>query len=329
MLEALVRAYVDLGMPVGSRTILQREGFDCSPATVRTVLATLEEKGYVRQPHTSAGRLPTTKGYRHFVQDALARSPEPTGEEAAALRRQIESTLREVGVDEIHGQLAEILGDVSSQLGVVLAPSFASAVFQRVELVRLAEHRLLLVAAISRGPVRSLVIEVGSSVSQGDLSAVARLLNERLAGISMADVRAMVRERVRSAAIGNPQLLRVVVDEIEAMAPRTGEELHVAGTRNICVQPEFRDSLDVAGLLDLLEHKESLASLLSERQGIVVTIGEENRVQEMRLCSLVTASYDAHGSVGVIGIIGPTRMPYDRVLGLVHYAAARVAELES
>jgi len=329
VLEALVRAYVALEAPVGSKVLLQREALDCSPATIRKALGTLEEKGFVHQPHTSAGRLPTTRGYRLYVEDSLDTSGGSSAEEMAALRHRVEDKLRQVDADEIHGQLAEILGDVSNQLGLVLAPSFEQGVFQRLELVRLAECRLLLVATLSRGPVRSLVIEVGSSVSHGDLAAVAQLLNERLGGLSMSDIGATVRERVRSATVGNPQLLRVVVEEIESLTARTGEELHVAGARNICVQPEFRDSLDVAGLLELIERKEALASLLAERQGMVVTIGEENGVQEMRLCSMVTASYDVAGAVGVIGVIGPTRMPYDRVVSLVNYAASRAAELES
>jgi len=329
VLEALVRAYVAQGTPVGSMALLQREAFDCSPATIRKVLGSLEEKGYVHQPHTSAGRLPTTRGYRFYVEDSLDAFSDRVSEQMVLLRHQIEEKLREVNADEIHGQLAEILGDVSNQLGLVLAPSFEQGRFHRLELVRLAEHRLLLVATLSRGPVRSLVVEVGSSVSHSDLTAVGQLLNERLAGLTMSDIGATVRERVRTASVGNPQLLRVVVEEIESLTARTGEELHVAGARNICVQPEFRDSMDMAGLLGLLERKEALASLLWERQGMVVTIGEENGVQEMRLCSMVTASYDVDGALGIIGIIGPTRMPYERVVGLVNYTASRLAELES
>lgn len=329
VLEALVRAYVALGTPVGSKALLQREALDCSPATIRKALGSLEEKGYVHQPHTSAGRLPTTRGYRLYVEGSLDAFGGRAPEEMAVLRHRVEDKLRQVDADEIHGQLAEILGDVSNQLGLVLAPSFEQGVFKGLELVRLAEYRLLLVATLSRGPVRSLVIEVGSAVSHRDLAAVAQLLNERLGGLSMSDIGATVRERMRSAQVGNPQLLRVVVEEIESLTARTGDELHVAGARNICVQPEFRNSLDVAGLLGLLERKEALASLLSERQGVVVTIGEENGVQEMRLCSMVTASYDVEGAQGVIGVIGPTRMPYDRVVGLVNYAASRAAELDS
>ena len=155
-------------------------------------------------------------------------------------------------------------------------------------------------------------------------------LNERLTGLTMAQVRETVRERIGTMAAGiQPELLRVVIDEIEALAASDGPTLHVAGARHICAQPEFRDSLDVAELFDLVEHRDELAGLLSDREGVVVTIGEEHDRQELRLCGLVTASYQVRGAVGIIGVMGPTRMPYDRVLALVNYTASRAPELVS
>ena len=143
------------------------------------------------------------------------------------------------------------------------------------------------------------------------------------------EVFAAVRERVGDMACGAPELLRVVVDEIEALSQRPVVDVHVSGAHNICVQPEFRDALDVASVLELLEHKQVLAQLLAGRRGVVVTIGDENDRRELRLCSLVTASYDVAGSQGVIGVMGPTRMPYERVVALVDYAASRAAQLSA
>lgn len=328
VLAALVRAHVELGTPVGSAGLLERERYDLSPATIRKILANLEERGYVRQPHTSAGRVPTNKAYRLYATQALD-GQVAEANEVVAVRRRIEAKLQQVSADEIHGQLAEIIGDVSMQLGLVLAPRFARVRLERLELLRLAEGRLLLVVSLEAGPVRSLVIEVGSSVGAREVAGVSMRLNERLAGLTMAEVRATVRERVAMAAAGQPELLRVVVDEIEALAASGGEVLHVAGARNICVQPEFRDVLDVAELFDLVEHREVLAELLSDREGVVVTIGEDHERRELRLCSLVTASYRVNGAVGVVGVMGPTRMAYDRVLALVHYAASRAPEFVS
>jgi heat-inducible transcriptional repressor len=288
----------------------------------------LEEKGYLRQPHTSAGRVPTDEGYRAYVRE-IGEFGGVSPSEAVALRRQVEGAFGDGRADEIHGQLAEVIGDVSSLLGLVLAPSFEQGVFEGLELVGLTRRRLLLVATIRRGPVKSLVIEVESTVSRRDMASIARLLNERLAGLTMDEIRSTVRKRMQSASVKNPQLLRVVVDEIEALATATGDDLHVAGTRNIFVQPEFRDSLEIAGLMDLVERKDDLAHLLSDRQGVVVTIGTENEPREMHLCSMVTASYAVGGGGGVLGVIGPTRMPYERLVALLNYAATRAPELVS
>ena len=326
VLEALVRAYVDLRAPVGSRTILGREDFEFSPATMRKTLSSLERKGFVQQPHTSAGRLPTDEGYRFFVDEGRTQTLDLTAEEFESLRSSLEGAFQEVRADEIHAQLAAILGDVSNQLGLALAPRFEQAVFQKLELVRLTSQQLLLVATLGRGPVQSLVIEVDSEVSEADMNAVRQLLNERLAGLTMSEIKSTAGERLGSMRIPHPQLLRVVLDEIESLLAPRGHGLFVAGARHIFEQPEFSDSSDVAGLVDLLERKEVLADLLAERQGVVVTIGEENGPVEMRHCSVVTASYTARDAVGVLGIIGPTRMPYKRLLALLNYTASRTAD---
>ena len=329
ILAALVRAHVEMGVPVGSAVLLERDPHvDISAATVRKTLSILEDKGYVQQPHTSAGRLPTDRGYRFFVAHTVDTVETPVFD-LDQQRREIERKLQKLSADEIHGQLAEIIGDVTMQLGLVMAPGFELGLLARIELVHLTRQRLLLVVNLTAGPVRSLVIEVGTSVERRDLEGVATCLNERLGGLTMSQVQTTVRERVGDMACGAPELLRVVVDEIEALSQRSVVDVHVAGAHNICVQPEFRDALDVASVLELLEHKQVLAQLLAGRRGVVVTIGDENDRRELRLCSLVTASYDVAGSQGVIGVMGPTRMPYDRVVALVDYAASRAAQLSA
>ena len=167
VLEALVRAYVDLRTPVGSRTILVREGFEFSPATMRKTLSSLERKGLVQQPHTSAGRLPTDEGYRFFVDEGRMQTLDITPDELESLRSSLEEAFQQVRADEIHAQLAAILGDVSNQLGLALAPRFEQAVFRKLELVRLTSQQLLLVATLGLGPVQSLVVEVDSEGLRG------------------------------------------------------------------------------------------------------------------------------------------------------------------
>ncbi len=327
VLQALVRAHIALGTPVGSRTLSEQYGVGASSATIRNALANLEEKGYVHQPHTSAGRVPTERGYRFYVMQCM--SDEALGLDAGGveLRRQLEMQLREGDMHEIMAQLAHIIGKISKQLGLVLAPGFERGVLGRLELVHLADNRLLLVVSINQGLVKSLVIEVDSRISREDVQLTGRWLNERLSGLQLAEIRRTVRERLQPLADSNPQLVRAVVDEIEALAQGTTSDLHVSGTSNLCLHPEFGDSLQVAGLVDLAEKKDLLAGLMSERRGVVVTIGEDHPLAALQRCGMVTASYDVGGGSGVIGIIGPTRMPYDSLMALVNYAASRAAQL--
>lgn len=330
VLRALVQAYIDHAVPVGSRLLLEREQWEVSAATVRNTLAGLEEKGCVHQPHTSAGRVPTDQAYKIYVEQCMAEGQFGRQENHPTVEQELELELQDGDMDEILGQLAKILGNVSQQLGLVMAPRFNEGILRRLELVQLAEKRLLLVATIDQGLAKSLVIELDAQISRDELYAVAQKLNERLQGLTMTEIRRSVRQRLEALEVGNPQLLSIVAEEIEEMALPVGTNLHVAGAGNICLQPEFRDPRKVAGLMDLVESRELLARLLRDREGVVITIGEENTPpREMLGCSVVTASYKVNDVLGVIGVIGPTRMPYRRVVSLVNYAASRATALMS
>lgn len=324
VLRAVVETYVSIGDPIGSRMLSRREDLGISSATIRNTLASLEERGYVRQPHTSAGRVPTDSGYRFFVENAMATGmwDSHVGDK---LKERLEVELREQNLDEIVGQLARAIGDISEQLGLVMAPRFEQGVFERLELVQLAADRILLVISIEQGLVRSMTIEIGARISREQLETTNRLLNERLGGLTMAEIRSSVEDRLLSIESGSPQLIRLVAEQIKRLTGPSGSDLYVAGTRNICLKPEFHDPSTVADLMDLVEEKEYLARFLMDRQGVVVTIGDENAPEAMRGCSVVTSSYRVNGAMGIIGVIGPTRMPYEEVVTLVSYAAWRAA----
>jgi heat-inducible transcriptional repressor len=329
VLHALVEAHVDLGTPVGSRTLCARAGWRLSPATVRATLMRLEELGLVQQPHTSAGRVPTDRGYRLYVAQRLEAGGFGADAEDTRLREELERRLRDAHVEEILAQLAQALGEVSHQLGVVMAPRFERGVLQRLELVQLADNRILLIVMIRRGLTRSLVIPVDSQTGRAQTEAVSRRLNERLTGLTLAQIRGSVRERLLEPVGLQGRLLEAVTDQIEGLAAPRGAELHVGGASNICLQPEFSDPARMAALMGLVERRDALAHLLGSRQGMVITIGCEHSAAEMRLCAVITASYEARGASGVIGVIGPMRMPYGRVVNLVTCAAYRAAALVS
>ena len=330
VLLALVKVHVALGVPVGSQTLNQRENLGVSPATIRNTLASLEEKGYISQPHVSAGRIPSEKGYRFYVQRCMATTDAGLDEAEITLRQQLEAAQQEGDYEEILHQLARTIGDLSNQLGLVLAPRFNQGIFHKLELWRLGGRRLLLIVTIRGGLTKSLMVEVNCAVSQRDLEALSRLFNERLHGLTMAEIQHAVEVRMVELGTVPRPVVEAVVRQIEGLATTRGADLHVSGTRNLCLKPEFDDPSEVAGLIDLVEKKDTLAQLMSERRGVVITIGSEHRPQAMGRCSMVTASYEvagAKGVVGVLGVIGPTRMPYRPLVNLVNCAASRAANL--
>lgn len=329
VLHALVEAHVDTGVPVGSRTLCGRESWRISSATVRAVLQRLEEKGLVQQRHRSAGRVPTDRGYRLYVAQRMRQGGFTKDAQDTRLEEKLQEHMREGGFEEILGQLAQILGDVSNQLGVVMAPRFERGILQQLELVGLEGGRILLLATIRNGLVRSLLIQADARTASRELEKVSRLLNERLAGLTLAQIRGSVRERLAELEIASPQLVRAVTHEIEELTAPSGAALHVAGAHNICLQPEFHDPMHVAELMALVERRQELAHWLGNRHGMVITIGRENGTAAMRMCSVVSASYEVGGAHGVIGVIGPTRMPYGRLVNLVSSAACQAAALAS
>ena len=196
VLLALVKVHVALSIPVGSQTLIQNEDLGVSSATIRNTLACLEEKGYVSQPHVSAGRIPSEKGYRFYVQRCMATANDGSDSVGIALRQQMEAAQQEGNYEEILHQLARTIGDLSNQLGLVLAPRFNQGIFHKLELWHLGARRLLLVVTIRGGLTKSLMVEVNCAVSQRDLEVLSRLFNERLHGLTMAEIQNAVEERM-------------------------------------------------------------------------------------------------------------------------------------
>lgn len=329
VLLALVKVHVALGIPVGSQTLNQCENLGVSSATIRNTLASLEEKGYVSQPHVSAGRIPSEKGYRFYVQRCME-AADAGLDEAEITLQQLEVAQRAGDYEDILHQLARTIGDLSNQLGLVLAPRFKQGIFHKLELWRLEAHRLLLIITIRGGLTKSLLVEVDCVVSQRDLEGLSRLFNECLHGLTLAEIQGAVEARMAELEPIPQPVVEVVVRQIKDLATTRGADLHVSGTRNLCLKPEFEDPSEVASLIDLVEKKDILARLMSERHGVVVTIGSEHRPRAMGRCGMVTASYEvtgAKGVVGVLGVIGPTRMPYRPLVSLVNCAASRAADL--
>ncbi|HEX6751819.1 MAG TPA: heat-inducible transcriptional repressor HrcA [Longimicrobium sp.] len=332
ILEAVIRTYVETAEPAGSRTVARRFRLGISPATVRNTMSDLEEKGYLYHPHTSAGRVPTDLAYRLYV-DSLMR-PAPVSErERTAIRRELE--LRgEAAVEHLLRRAAQVLGLLTQELGVAIAPRLDQATLERLDLVTLGEAKVLLVLTLRGAGVRTIYVDVPGAIPPQTLAAVARILNERLAGLPLREIRATLAERLRDSAPSEPgaaELLNVFMQGAEELfvgpaAP--GQDVHLGRASVLAEQPEFASGQRLRGLIELTERPDLLKSALAGRGegGLKVTIGVEHGDPALSDFTLVTSEYRSGGLKGVIGVIGPTRMPYDRVIALVESTSNLISE---
>ncbi|HEX2451471.1 MAG TPA: heat-inducible transcriptional repressor HrcA [Gemmatimonadales bacterium] len=332
VLEAVVQTYIETAEPAGSQTIARRFGLGVSPATIRNAMSELEEKGFLFHPHTSAGRVPTERAYRLYVDGLMRASLRPSRSDRQALASEIEGSRSTL--DEILRRAAQVLGVLTQELGVAVSPAFHELVLERLELVPVSSERLLLVFNLRGGVVRTIFVQVsGVPIAAASVQRVAQLLNERLSGLRLGQVRESLVERLRDADVppGHRELLNIFIaerDDIFDLA-RDGSAVVLGSAQMLAEQPEFSSNVAMRGLLHLTERRDLLRQALEARRqaGLSITIGGENL--DPRLCdfTLVTSSYQAGDLKGVIGVMGPTRMPYEKIIGLVEHTSRLVEGL--
>ena len=327
VLASLISHYVSSADPVGSRVIANKFRLGVSPATIRNTMQDLEEMGLVSQPHTSAGRIPTDKGYRLYV-DYLLRQEQLTEAEKQAINEIGRSS---GGIDTVLEQTSRVLASLSCQLGVGIGPKLDDSVLSRIELVPMAEGKILVVLAFKSGLAQTILLEVDASININKLAEMEQVLNEKLDGLNLGHIRTSVQERLQSTS-GDPKLLRLFIDEdSDIWKNLDSEKLHIGGTDNILFQPEFAQRDKLHGLIKLLESRTELINVLrtggDNESGLVITIGAENKAREIQDCSVVSARYETGQTSGIIGVIGPTRMPYARLVALVQYAARQLTRI--
>jgi heat-inducible transcriptional repressor len=328
VLSCLISYYITSADPVGSRAIANKFRLGISSATIRNTMQDLEEMGLVQQPHTSAGRIPTDAGYRLFV-DTLLRQEQLSEADKLAIDSTISSMAG--GVEAILDQTSRVLAELSSQLGVTISPRLDDSILSHIELIHMTEGKVLVVLAFRSGLARTILLEVDAAIGWVELAEMSRLLNEKLAGLSLGQIRASIIERLHDSG-GNPRLLRLFLDDETDLWKGAGaDQLHIEGTRNIIEQPEFADRQKLRELMKMLEQRTDLVDLLRNHHesgsGIIITIGAENRAREIQSCSVVSATYKAGSTSGTIGVIGPTRMPYAKLVSLVKYAARQLSKV--
>ncbi|MDQ6738077.1 MAG: heat-inducible transcriptional repressor HrcA [Gemmatimonadota bacterium] len=330
VLEAVIQTYVATAQPAGSRQLARRFSLGVSPATIRNTMSDLEEKGYLFHPHTSAGRVPTDVAYRVYVDSIL---PLQSFTQAERDRLAVQISSGGNAVENILRRAAQSLGIITQELGVALGPRFESSVLERIDLVRLASDRVLVVLSIQGGGVRTIYVDARGQVADEAIAEVSRVLNERLGGLTLREVRNSLAIRLRDTVVGASELINVFVEEGEQIfdaAFDSANDVVLGAASLLAEQPEFATADSMRKLVALTETRHYLAEVLrkrSESSGVSITIGNEHGDPALENFTLVTAQYRVGALNGVIGVIGPTRMPYDKVISLVTHTSQLVTDL--
>jgi heat-inducible transcriptional repressor len=334
ILATLVREYIETGEPVASATVMRRSNLSVSSATIRNVLAQLEEMGFVSQPHTSAGRVPTDLGYRYYV-DMLLEGRRLTRDVSG-----VEARLRhEAGqtplIDELLASVSLVLSQSSRHVGFAIGPANAQALFQRIEFVPIGGGRILVVLVTSGNQVSQKTVDIGESVDVSELVQAANFLNSEFAGRTLADVRDGVVERLREERTLYDQLLalalRLATTSLEGLDQPTAVFIDGASTLlEAVIAASGLPTSTLRALMRMVEEKQRLVRLLNEYidgPGLTVVIGNEHSEPEFRPFSLIASTYFDGHSTGTVGVIGPTRMRYSRAINMVDGAAQAVARV--
>ena len=320
LLKALVERYIAEGQPVGSRTLSRASGLDLSPATIRNVMSDLEELGLIASPHTSAGRIPTARGYRLFVDTMLTARPvdlDQASPDLAAARGQLHPDQPQ----RVIAQAAQLLSSLSSFVGVVTAPRKAS-VFHHIEFLRLGERRVLVILVAPDGDVQNRVIFTARDHTQAELVEAANHLNAHYAGLSIEAVRERLKTEIEALRGEIGVLMQAAVQAGTQVMEEAVDQVVVSGERNLLGVQDFGNDMNsLRKLFEVFEQKTELMRLLdvsSRAEGVRIYIGGESRVVPFEELSVVTAPYEIDGQVvGTLGVIGPTRMAYDRMIQIV------------
>ncbi|MBU0917841.1 heat-inducible transcriptional repressor HrcA [Aquabacterium parvum] len=325
LLKALVERYIADGQPVGSRTLSRASGLELSAATIRNVMADLEELGLIVSPHTSAGRVPTARGYRLFVDTMLTARPLNMGDFSAETRDQLQPDQPQ----RVISNAAQMLSSLSQFVGVVTAPRKAT-VFRHIEFLRLGEKRLLVILVSPDGDVQNRVIFTAQDYNPAQLIEASNFLTEHYSGLTIEEMRERLKREVDQLRTEIGSLMQAAVQAGSEVEAESQESVVVSGERNLLTVQDFSSDMgSLRRMFDLFEQKTQLMRLLdgsSRAEGVNIYIGGESQVVPFEELSVVSAPYQIDGRVvGTLGVIGPTRMAYDRMIEIVDITSRLVS----
>ncbi|WP_026674630.1 heat-inducible transcriptional repressor HrcA [Alkalihalobacterium bogoriense] len=327
ILQAIVDDYIRSAEPVGSRSISKREDVTYSAATIRNEMADLEELGYIEKPHSSAGRIPSHKGYRYYV-DNLLFPHHLSSDDAGTIKTLFEERFQET--EQVIQQSAKILSTVTSYISVVLGPEMYDMKMKHVQIIPLSDQKAVIILVTDSGHVENYTFSIPEGIDSEELEKVVNILNERLQGVPLVQLRQKIAKEVSHVLKANIRNYRQIVSALnQTLQPDKGERVFYGGKTNLLNQPEFKDIEKVRLLYNILEEDQLVQQIFkTDSHGIQVRIGHENDMEAFENCSIITASYSVGGKeMGTIGILGPTRMEYRRVISVLDYISKDLTKM--
>lgn len=331
ILKHIIQQFILTAAPVGSRNIAKKYEIGLSPATVRNIMSDLEDAGYVNHPHTSAGRVPTDKGYRFYV-DSLIEIQDIKNSEKDYIREKLEESIE---ADELLKVTSLLLSKITKQLACVTYPKLESGILEKIQIVSLSSTRLLVVISIKSGFVKTITLELSSEIETSKLESVQNLLNERLSGLSLKEIRTTFNERLHDLIEDDKtSVVRLFYDSVDKIFKDVWEKdnLLISGAKNVIRQPEFEDPERFQGIIELIEDRDIIVHILEKSGDIIpdhvfVSIGSENEEQKLNDYSFITKEYKYGETNGTVGIIGPKRMEYSKIIAIIDYMSKMLSEI--
>jgi heat-inducible transcriptional repressor len=330
ILRSIVQQFILTATPVGSRNITKKYDIGFSPATVRNVMADLEDSGYINHPHTSAGRIPTDKGYRYYV-DSLMDIEKLNTKEKGLIENSLSSITDEA--DELVKITSRLLSSITRQIACVTYPNLESGILAKIQIISLTSTRILAVISIMSGLVKTITMELETELKETQLESVQTLLNEKLSGLSLEEIRTTFKERFIDADEDQKPIIRLFVDSVDKLFKDDfkSERLIVTGAKNIIQQPEFENPENFQSIIELIEDKDVIIHIMeksaeSHKEEVNISIGSEHIEKKLKEYSFVSKEYKFGETSGTLGIIGPKRMDYSRIVAIVDYLAKVLSE---
>jgi heat-inducible transcriptional repressor len=331
ILRSIVQQFILTASPVGSRNITKKFDVGVSPATVRNIMSDLEDSGFINHPHTSAGRIPTDKGYRYYV-DTLMEIQKLKSSDKGIIDKSLDQNSLET--DEILKIAAKLLSTITKQIACVTYPTLDNGILEKIQLVILSSTRLLVVVSIKSGLVKTMTIEFETAVESEKLHKVESLLNERLNGLTFQEIRKTFKDRLSDVGDNEKPIIRLFIDSIDRIFKdqKKDEKIVITGATNIIQHPEFEDPGKFQSVIELIEDKDIIIHIMDKKRlensnSVLISIGSENEEEKFNEYSLITKEYTFGETSGTVGIIGPKRMEYSKVVAIVSYLGDMLSEV--